>query len=59
MRQSFNSLLRVRIPDSLAARLEATADASARTLSDMTREALIIGLERFNSRLGDDAPKAA
>lgn len=59
MRQPFNSLLRVRIPDALAARLEATADASARTLSDMTREALIIGLERFNSRLNDDAPKAA
>lgn len=59
MRQPFNSLLRVRIPDSLAARLEATADASARTYSDLVRESLVIGLERFTNRIADDNTKAA
>lgn len=59
MRQTFDSLLRVRIPNSLAARLESTADASARTYSDLVREALVIGLERFNNRLADDSAKAA
>ena len=59
MRKPFSTYLRVRIPDTLAARLEATADASARTYSDIAREALIIGLAQFNSRLSDDASKAA
>lgn len=60
MRQPFSSMLRVRIPDSLHARLDATADRAARTHSDLAREALVIGLERLSRQYASDqSPQAA
>lgn len=59
MRQTFDSLLRVRIPASLASRLDDMADRSARTYSDVAREAIVIGLERLSGRTGSDVPSKA
>lgn len=59
MRQTFDSLLRVRIPASLASRLDDMANHSARTNSDIAREAIVIGLERLAGRTGGDAPPQA
>lgn len=52
MRQSFESMLRVRIPASLQSRLDAAADRFARTNSDIAREAIVIGLEHLSRRSG-------
>jgi predicted DNA-binding protein len=60
MRQFFDSMLRVRIPASLQARLFAAADRFARTNFDVAREAIALGLEHLARRTGDTpTPHAA
>lgn len=61
MREAFATLLRVHIPNSLQARLDATAAQSARTRSDVVREAVIIGLDQLTRRTAgsENPPKAA
>lgn len=48
MRQSFDDVLRVRVPASLSERLRQTADAYARSSSDVVREAVVIQLDRLS-----------
>jgi len=50
MRQTFDRTLRVRVPASLQARLDAMADRSSRTSSSLAREAIAIGLEHLTRR---------
>jgi hypothetical protein len=59
MRQPFDSMLRVRIPASLQARLDAAANRSARTNSDIAREAIVLGLEHLAQRTGGETPPHA
>ena len=50
MRQTYSHTIRVRVPASLQARLDAMADRSSRTPSALAREALAIGLEHLTRR---------
>ncbi len=59
---SFENVLKLRIPATLRDRLDAAADRTARSRSDIAREGLVIGLETLVRRVpgGDnDPPQAA
>ena len=52
----FATVLKLRIPATLQARLDDAASRSARTRSDLAREGLVIGLEALVRRVpGDDS----
>jgi predicted DNA-binding protein len=55
------NILKFRIPSDLHSRLEATAARSARTRSDVTREAIVIGLAALAMRIPaeDNSPPQA
>ena len=62
MRQSYDDVLRVRIPSALSERLRATANQFARSPSDVVREAVVVQLDRLARRIpGQDMhpPEAA
>lgn len=46
MHAGFTSVLHIRVPDMLAQRLRAVANEYARTSGDVTREALVLQLDR-------------
>lgn len=59
---NFHNVLKIRIPATLRDRLDDAADRTARTRSDLTREAIIIGLQQLTLRhSGNDTspPQAA
>ena len=59
---SFENVLKLRIPAKLRDRLDAAADRTARSRSDLAREGLLIGLEALVRRApggGDNPPRAS
>ena len=59
MRQSFDDVLKVRVPSALSARLRTVAIAYARSPSDVVREALVLQLDRLASLSASTPPVAA
>ena len=50
MRQLFDEVLRVRVSTALSQRLRTAANRYARSVSDLTRESLVLQVERLEQR---------